>query len=95
MSEFMLFPVLAGEITPIVIGFLLGILFGTQLAGAISRRTVILVLAMSVVAAFLFEAPIFTWSLAGGYITEGLSFAAPFISATVGLLVGKSAKGGK
>lgn len=88
-------PVYAGEITPIVIAFLLGILFGTQFKGEISKRTTIMLLGLSVIAALLFEAPLFTWSLVGGHITEGVGLAMPFISAIIGLLIGKMFKGGK
>ncbi|MDD1776293.1 MAG: hypothetical protein LUP94_02955 [Candidatus Methanomethylicus sp.] len=91
----MLLPEMAGEIAPIIIAFLLGIFFGTQLSGTISRRTTLLIIGLGIIAAFLFEAPIFTWSLFGGYITEGFSFAAPFISATIGLFIGKIIRGGK
>jgi len=84
-----------GEITPLIIGFLLGVLFGTQLSGPLSKRTVALLVGLSIVGAFLFEAPIFTWSVYGGYILPGLSFATPFIGATIGLLIGKALRGGR
>jgi hypothetical protein len=44
---------------------------------------------LTIVAALLFEAPIFTTSIFGGYITSEISFAMPLIGATIGLLIGK------
>ncbi|MBM5805835.1 MAG: hypothetical protein FJZ49_07245 [Candidatus Verstraetearchaeota archaeon] len=84
-----------GEITPLIIGLLLGVLLGTQLSAPLSKRTVALLLGLSIVAAFLFGAPVFTWSIYGGYILPGLSFATPFIGAMVGLLIGKALRGGR
>ncbi len=78
-----------GEITPFVIALLLGMLFGAQFSCQLSRRSVYFILVMAVVAAFLFEAPIFTTSIFGGYITPLLSFSTPFIGATVGIVIGK------
>lgn len=91
----MLFPMMGGEITPIVVGFAIGFLFGTQVYGNVSRRTVVMIICLCIVGASLFQAPVFTWSLIGGYITDGLSFAAPFISATIGILLGWAVRGGK
>jgi hypothetical protein len=91
----MLFPMMGGEITPIIVGFVIGFLFGTQVYGKVSRRTVAMIICLCIVGAFLFQAPVFTWSLVGGYIAEGLSFAAPFISATIGILLGWALRGGK
>lgn len=90
----MVFPEALGEVTPTVIALLLGITLGTQMECKLSRRTVLLVLLMSLLAAFLFEAPIHSWSLLGGVIAEHVSFALPFISATIGILIGKSARRG-
>ncbi|RWX72922.1 MAG: hypothetical protein Metus_0896 [Candidatus Methanosuratincola subterraneus] len=91
----MVFPAAMGEITPTVVAFLLGIAIGTQFVARLSRRTTLLILVMSVVAAFLFEAPIHTWSLLGGVLAEHVSFALPFISATIGLLVGSVLRGSR
>jgi len=54
-----------------------------------------MIICLCIVGASLFQAPVFTWSLIGGYITDGLSFAAPFISATIGILLGWAVRGGK
>jgi hypothetical protein len=78
-----------GEITPFFIALILGIIFGTQFSGQLSRRGISLIIGLTIVAAFLFEAPIFTTSIFGGYITSEISFAMPLIGATVGLLIGK------
>ena len=95
MMEFQLLPAFAGEITPIVVAFALGILFGTQLQGKISKRTVGMIIGLSILAAILFEAPIFTWSLVAGFISEEFSISMAFIAATVGIFVGKAFKGGR
>ncbi len=78
-----------GEITPFLIALILGIFFGAQFSGKLSRRGSYFILGMAIIAAFLFEAPIFTSSIFGGYILPELSFATPFIGATVGILIGK------
>ncbi len=91
----MLFPLALGEVTLTVVAFILGVALGTQLRSNLSRRTTLLILAMSVVAAFLFEAPIHYSSVLGGVFFEHITFSLKFISATIGLLIGKSfAKGG-
>lgn len=89
-----LFPVALGEITPTIVAFVFGIVIGTQFVAKLSSRTTALILVMSVVAAFLFEAPIHSWSLLGGVFAEHVSFALPFISATIGLLLGKALRRG-
>jgi len=94
MIEFQWLPSYAGEVTPIAIAFFIGILFGTQIQGRISKRTATLVICFGIIAAFLFGASLFTWSFVGGYITEGLGFAAPFLAAMIGMFVGKIVKGG-
>ncbi len=94
MMEFQWLPSYAGEVTPIAIAFFIGMMFGTQMQGKISRRTMVMILGLAIIAAFLFEAPIFTWSFVGGYIAEGFGFAAPFISAILGMFIGKIVKGG-
>ncbi len=78
-----------GEITPFFIALLLGFLFGTQFLGQLSRRGILLIIGLTIVAAFLFEAPLFTTSILGGFITPEISFATPLIGAVVGLLIGK------
>lgn len=78
-----------GEFTPFIIALLLGIFFGAQFSGRLSRRGTYLMIGLAIVAAFLFEAPIFTSSLLGGYIVPDLSFSTPFLGATVGILIGK------
>lgn len=82
-----------GEITPFIVALLLGILFGTQLTGKLSSRTVVLIVALSIVGALLFGSFIFTYSIYGGYIAPGLGFATPLIGATIGILIGKALKG--
>ncbi|MGQ9759650.1 MAG: hypothetical protein ACUVQ5_03645 [Candidatus Methanomethylicaceae archaeon] len=83
-----------GEITPFIIALLLGILFGTRLSGKLSGRTVVLLIAFSIVGALLFGSFMFTYSLYGGYIAPGLGFATPLIGATIGILIGKALRGG-
>lgn len=78
-----------GEITPFFIALLLGFIFGTQFSGRLSRRGTYLIIGLTLVAAFLFEAPIFTTSIFGGYLGPDLSFATPFLGATAGILIGK------
>lgn len=90
----MLFPLALGEITLTVVAFILGMALGTQLKGNLSRRTTLLILVMSIVAAFLFEASIHYGSVLGGVFFEHVTFSLKFISATVGLLVGKSFRRG-
>ncbi len=95
MIELQLFPALAGEVTPIVIAFVLGILFGTQLQGKISKRMIGMIIGLSIIAAVLFEAPIFTWSLLAGFISEHISISVAFVAATIGMFVGKAFRGGR
>jgi uncharacterized membrane protein YgaE (UPF0421/DUF939 family) len=78
-----------GEITPFFIALLLGLIFGTQFSGQLSRRGTYFIIGLAIVAAFLFEAPIFTATVFGGYIGPDLSFATPFLGATFGILIGK------
>lgn len=82
-----------GDITPFIISIVLGVLFGTQLSGKISKGTTILVIIFSIVGALLFGAFMFTYSIYGGYIMPGLGFATPLIGATIGILIGKALKG--
>lgn len=82
-----------GEITPLIIAIFLGILFGTQISGKISRGTAILVFVFSIVGSLLFGAFLFSYSIYGGYIAPGLGFATPLIGATIGILIGKALKG--
>lgn len=82
-----------GEITPFIISILLGILFGTQLSGKISKGTVALVVIFSIVGALLFGAFTFTYTLYGGFIMPGLGFATPLIGSTIGILIGKALRG--
>ncbi|MCX8182478.1 MAG: hypothetical protein N3D12_05110 [Candidatus Methanomethyliaceae archaeon] len=82
-----------GEITPFIISIILGILFGTQLSGKISKGTTVLVISFSIVGALLFGVFMFSYSIYGGYIMPGLGFATPLIGATIGLLIGKALKG--
>lgn len=84
---------LIGEITPFIISIILGVLFGTQLSGKISKGTAVLVIIFSIVGALLFGAFMFTYSIYGGYIMPGLGFATPLIGATIGILIGKALKG--
>ncbi len=84
----MIFPLALGEVTLAVVGFFLGIVLGTQLQAQLSRQTTLLILIISMVAAFLFEAPIHYNSVLGGVFTEHVSLSFKFISVTVGLLVG-------
>ncbi len=81
-----------GEILPLIMGFLLGILFGTKLRGRWNPRTVALLLVSGVLASFLFQAPIFFTSPWGG-VYNGISFSTPFMGAILGLLIGKAVKG--
>lgn len=85
-----IFPLALGEVTLTIVAFFLGIVLGTQLQARLSRRTTLLILIMSVVAAFLFEAPVHYTSVLGGVFAEHISFSLKFISAAIGLLVGKS-----
>lgn len=78
-----------GEVTPFIIALLLGLLLGSQFSGQLSRRGVYLIIGLAIVAAFLFEAPLFTTSLWGGLINQEISFATPLLGAVVGLLIGK------
>ncbi|MDI9644078.1 MAG: hypothetical protein QFX35_02525 [Candidatus Verstraetearchaeota archaeon] len=89
-----IFPEVLGEVTPTLVAFVLGVILGTQMEGKISSRTTALVLFMGLLASILFEAPIHFWSVLGGVLTEQISFAFPFISATIGILLGKSIKKG-
>lgn len=82
-----------GEITPLIIAILLGILFGAQISGKISKGTAILVFIFSIVGSLLFGAFLFSYSIYGGYIVPGLGFATPLIGATIGILIGKALKG--
>ena len=84
---------LLGEITPFIISLILGVLFGTQISGKVSKGTTILVIAFSIVGALLFGAFMFTYSIYGGYIIPGVGFATPLIGATIGILIGKAIKG--
>lgn len=90
----MVFPDALGEVTPTVVALLFGLTLGMQMECTLSRRTVLLVLFMSLLAAFLFEAPIHSWSLLGGVFGEHVSFALPFVSATLGILIGNSVRRG-
>ncbi|MEJ5293099.1 MAG: hypothetical protein WHS82_05840 [Candidatus Methanosuratincola sp.] len=90
-----IFPLALGEVTFTILAFFLGIVLGTQLKGMLSRRTTLLVLIMSVVAAFLFEAPVHYSSVLGGVFAEHISFSLKFISAVIGLLVGRLLRGGE
>ncbi len=94
MIELQLFPALAGEVTTIVIALVLGILFGTRFQGGMSKRMVGMVFGLSIIAAILFEAPIFTWSLIAGFINEDFSISLAFIAATVGIFIGMLFRGG-
>lgn len=78
-----------GEVTPFIIALLLGLLFGTQFSGQLSRRAVATIIGLAVVAAFLFEAPPFMTGILGGLINEEISFSTPLLGATMGLLIGK------
>jgi hypothetical protein len=78
-----------GEITPFIMALLLGLLFGTQFSGQLSRRTLYLIIGLAVVAAFLFEAPPFMTGIYGGLINDEFSFSTPLLGATMGLLIGK------
>jgi hypothetical protein len=78
-----------GEITPFILALLLGLLFGTQFSGQLSRRSLYLIICLAIVAAFLFEALPFMTGLQGGYINHELSFSTPLLGATIGLLIGK------
>ncbi|MEM0100681.1 MAG: hypothetical protein QXY96_03635 [Candidatus Methanomethylicaceae archaeon] len=84
-----------GEITPSIIAFILGILFGTQLAHKITKRIVTLVIVFSIVGALLFGTFTFTYSIYGGYIMPGLGFDIPLITATIGIIIGKLLRGDK
>ncbi|MCS7097847.1 MAG: hypothetical protein NZ922_02585 [Candidatus Methanomethyliaceae archaeon] len=82
-----------GEISPSIIAFILGILFGTQLAHKITGRMAALVIIFSIVGALLFGAFTFTYSIYGGYIMPGLGLSMPLITATIGIIIGKLLKG--
>lgn len=84
-----------GEVTPSIIAFILGVIFGTQLAHNITRRTAALLIIFSVVGALLFGTFTFTYSIYGGYIMPGIGFAVPLITATIGILIGKIIRGNK
>jgi uncharacterized protein YcfJ len=78
-----------GEITPFILALLLGLLFGTQFSGQLSRRAILTVIGLAVVAAFLFEALPFTTSIFGGFINDEFSFSTSLLGAIIGLLIGK------
>jgi uncharacterized membrane protein YgaE (UPF0421/DUF939 family) len=82
-----------GELTPCFIALILGIVFGAQFSGQLSRRGIYFIIGLAIVAAFLFGAPIFTSSIFGGYIAPDLSFSTPFLGATIGILIGRYAGG--
>lgn len=84
-----------GEISPSIMAFMLGILFGTQLAHKITIKTAILVIVFSIVGALLFGVFTFTYSIYGGYIMPGFGFSMPLITATIGIIIGKLLRGNK
>ncbi len=81
-----------GEIAPLVMGFLLGILFGTKLQGRWDPKTVALIVVFGILGSFLFQAPPFFASPWGG-VFNGISFSTPFMGAVLGLLLGRAIKG--
>jgi hypothetical protein len=82
-----------GEITPPLIAFILGIIFGTQLNYRLTKGMIILLISFSIVASLLFGVFTFTYSIYGGYIAPGIGFSMPLITATIGIIIGKLLKG--
>jgi hypothetical protein len=78
-----------GEITPFIIALVLGLLFGTQFSGQLSKRAILTITGLAIIAAFLFEAPPFMTGIWGGLINDEISFSTPLLGAIFGLLIGK------
>jgi len=77
-----------GELTPLVLSILLGILFGYQIKGRLDPKILPVVIVFGIGAAFLLGAFPFFTSWYGGFIAPGYSFANTFLGALVGVLIG-------
>lgn len=84
------------EATPLLVGLILGVLFGTQYRGKLDSKMAVTIFLLGVAAAVVLGAfPYFTTIEGGSFesLVHGaaLSFANSYIGAVIGLLIGKLA----
>jgi hypothetical protein len=85
------------EATPLVLGLVLGIFFGTQYGGKLDSKTAVTILLLGLGAALVLGAfPYFSLVQGGSFESLPIpwtvvSFANSYIGAVVGLLIGKLA----
>jgi len=86
--------VIPGELTPLIVSFLLGILFGTQVGGHVDKKVVATVVFLGICAAYVLGPFPFFKTLIGGFLAPRLAFSNTFLGALFGLLVGMAIRGG-
>lgn len=84
------------EATPLLLGLILGVLFGIQYRGRLESKTAVTVLLLGLAAALVLGAFPYFETVAGGSFKSLLpsavvSFANSYVGAVIGLLIGKLA----
>jgi len=84
-----------GEVTPLIVSFFLGILFGTQIGGQVDKKSLAAVVFLGICASYVLGPFLFFSTPIGGLLAPGLAFSNTFLGALAGLLVGMAARGGE